>query len=71
MESFGLEDLEADFDPDSYDSVMGRVFDAGYYEGGEGEEDKPEFSDFELEEEMEGEDSVGMVTIIYVHVGYS
>ena len=56
MESFGLsvKDLEADFDPDTYDDVMGKVFNEDYYKGAEEEEGKPEFSDFELEEEMQG-----------------
>lgn len=57
MESFGLsvEDIQGDFDPEAYDDVMSKVFSEEYYEGGQGEEDKPYFSDFDLEEEMEGE----------------
>ena len=51
VESFGLsaEDIRCDFDPNTYDSTMKRVFGDEYYEGTE-EEDKPEFSDLEIED---------------------
>lgn len=49
VDSFGLkaEDLEEDFDPNTYDKTMQNVFNEEYYEGAE--EEKPEFSDLEEE----------------------
>jgi hypothetical protein len=51
VESFGLskEDIQADFDPETYDETMKKVFNDDYYEEGEGE--KPVFSDLEAEKE--------------------
>ncbi|XP_055347316.1 protein KRI1 homolog isoform X2 [Paramacrobiotus metropolitanus] len=42
--SFGEKDLEGDFDPDAYDSLMQKAFDDSYYQNGE-EMEKPEFSE--------------------------
>ena len=50
VESFGLSmtDLEGDFDPDSYDGAMQKVFSEDYYEYEQEEvEEKPQFSDLE------------------------
>ena len=53
VESFGLtsEDIEADFDPESYDKAMQNAFSEEYYEGNDDDEEKPEFSDIEMEDE--------------------
>lgn len=60
VESFGLsvEDIQTDFDPETYDETMKKVFSEDYYEEeGEEEETKPVFSD--LEGEDEGEEREG------------
>lgn len=50
-----MEDIQADFDPESYDETMKKVFNEDYYEEEEGgEEAKPVFSDLEEGEEGEG-----------------
>jgi len=56
VESFGLsaKDIQEDFDPDTYDAVMSRVFGDQYYE--EEDEEKPQFSD--LEDEMAGKQAL-------------
>ena len=65
MESFGLsvKDLEADFDPETYDGVMQKMFDEDYYEGKE-EEEKPEFSDMEGESVCSHADHTHLVICI-------
>ena len=51
VESFGLtsKDIETDFDPESYDKAMQNAFSEEYYDEGDDEE-KPEFSDLEMED---------------------
>ena len=43
---FSEEDLEAEFDPNSHDATMKRIFDSHHYQE-ENEEEKPIFSDSE------------------------
>lgn len=51
VESLGLtlDDIEEDFDPKEYDARMTALFSEEYYAAGEGEEEKPVFSDMEEE----------------------
>lgn len=51
VESLGLtlDDIEEDFDPKEYDARMMSLFGKEYYAAGEGEEEKPVFSDMEEE----------------------
>ena len=51
VESLGLtlDDIEEDFDPKEYDARMMSLFSEEYYAAGEGEEEKPVFSDMEEE----------------------
>ena len=51
VESLGLtlDDIEEDFDPKEYDARMTSLFSEEYYAAGEGEEEKPVFSDMEEE----------------------
>ena len=44
-----LDDIEEDFDPKEYDARMTSLFSEEYYAAGEGEEEKPVFSDMEEE----------------------
>jgi len=43
-----LDDLDKDFDADEYDRKMQQVFDSTYYNEGDVDEEKPEFSDSDL-----------------------
>ncbi|XP_031566163.1 protein KRI1 homolog [Actinia tenebrosa] len=55
---FTEDDVDDDFDPKKYDSIMEKVFNEGYYEDEEGE--KPTFDDgLDLEEEENWDEWVG------------
>ena len=46
---FTAQELEGEFDPDSYDASMSRIFDEQYYEQEKEGAEKPVFSDSEEE----------------------
>ncbi|KAL0278248.1 UNVERIFIED_CONTAM: hypothetical protein PYX00_000116 [Menopon gallinae] len=53
--AFKSEDLEGDFDPDEYDKRMSQIFNEDYYGTG-GDEEKPEFPEYDEELDIENWD---------------